>query len=182
VIGDYFSGAEKILEIGSGTGQHAVYFADKLPHLYWQTTDQQQYHEGINLWLDEYPKHNIGRPLILDVTQSDWGVESTNGVYSANTCHIMSWQMVQKMFAGVGQILLSDGYFCLYGPFNYHGNYSSDSNQSFDHWLRERDPESGLREFDELEALAASHGMYFIKRYDLPANNNILVWQKAQDV
>ena len=90
--------------------------------------------------------------------------------------------MVTKMIAGVAKILLKDGYFCLYGPFNYNGQYSSDSNQSFDQWLKDRDPESGLRDFDDLNSVAESHGMSFIKRYDLPANNNILVWQKTRDV
>jgi len=177
VIGQYFENSELILEIGSGTGQHAMYFAEKLQQLYWQTSDQAQYLKGINRHINEYRKFNLGRPLTIDVTQSKWELDHCDGVYSANTSHIMSWSMVEKMFSGVSHVLDKDGYFCLYGPFNFHNHFTSDSNESFDKMLRDRDPDSGIRNFEDLQALAESQGLNFIKRHDLPANNKILVWK-----
>ncbi|MFT5452038.1 MAG: cyclopropane fatty-acyl-phospholipid synthase-like methyltransferase [Enterobacterales bacterium] len=177
IIKDYFKQSKMILEIGSGTGQHAVYFAEKLAQLHWQTSDQKEYIEGINQWVNGYARYNLGRPFVLDVTQSIWPVKQCDGVYSANTSHIMSWGMVDKMFSGVANILTQEGYFCLYGPFNFDGQYTSSSNQAFDRMLRERNPESGLRDFEDLEKLADEKGLIFVARHQLPANNNILVWQ-----
>lgn len=182
VIGNYFNDSELVLEIGSGTAQHAVYFANELKNTYWQTSDQRQYMKGINLRINEYKKYNLGRPLAIDVTQSPWAIDRCEGVFSANTSHIMSWPMVEKMFQGVGRILLPKKSFCLYGPFNFDGQYTSSSNQAFDNMLRDRDPESGLRNFEELLALAELNGLSFTKRYDLPANNCILTWQKNASV
>ena len=178
VISQYFKNSKLILEIGSGTAQHAVYFAEKLKHLYWQTTDQEVYQEGINLRLDNYQNTNIGRPLVLNVMEDDWPIEQCDGVFSANTSHIMNQQMVNKMFLGVGKVLQANQYFCLYGPFNFNGQYTAKSNESFDQMLRARDPESGLRNFEDLQKIAESQGLFFFKQHDLPANNNILVWKK----
>jgi len=180
VISKHFENSELVLEIGTGTAQHALYFAKKLKQLYWQTSDQQQYLEGINLCLNEYRKYNLGRPLTIDVMQSNWQIEHCDGVFSANTSHIMNWQMVKNMFVGVGHILMPEKHFCLYGPFNFNGQYTSDSNEAFDKMLRDRDPNSGLRNFEDLQRLAESQGLSFHKQYDLPANNKILVWQQTK--
>lgn len=179
VIEPFLKGASMILEIGSGTAQHAVYFASKLNDTFWQTSDQLQYHNGIEQRLEHSQVENIGQPLVLDVTQPLWPVERCQGVFSANTCHIMSWPMVEKMFQGVGKILDADTYFCLYGPFNFGGHYSSPSNASFDGMLRNRDPKSGLRHFEDLQTLATKHHLRFVHKFELPANNCILVWQKC---
>lgn len=182
VIGQYFADAKLIFEIGSGTAQHAVFFAEKLSHLYWQTSDQQMYIEGINLRLNDYSNYNLGRPIVLDVMNDDWPIKNNyDGVFTANTCHIMNQQMVEKMFVGVGKMLSPNKYFCIYGPFNFNGQYTAESNQSFDQMLRLRDPGSGLRNFEDLEKLAESQGLRFFKRHDLPANNNILIWKKIED-
>ena len=181
VISKHFENSELILEIGTGTAQHALYFAEKLKQLYWQTSDQDEYLEGINLQLNEYRKYNLGRPFSLDVTQSKWEIEHCDGVFSANTSHIMTWGMVEKMFEGVGHILLPKKEFCLYGPFNFNGEYTADSNRNFDAMLHERNPKSGLRNFEDLQKLAESQGLSFVRKYDLPANNNILVWQQTKD-
>jgi len=177
VIKDYFNESKMVLEIGSGTGQHAVYFAEKLAQLYWQTSDQGEYVKGINEWINEYRHYNLGRPLILDVTQKIWPIRECEGVYSANTSHIMSWEMVENMFSGVGQILTPERYFCLYGPFNFNGHFTSSSNEAFDKMLRDRNPESGLRDFEALKELADEKGLIFVNSHQLPANNNLLVWQ-----
>jgi cyclopropane fatty-acyl-phospholipid synthase-like methyltransferase len=167
-----------VLEIGSGTGQHAVFFAANLPHLQWQPSDQDENHTGIRAWLEEAALDNVFDPLSLDVRQPYWPVERVDYIFSANTLHIMSWAAVQDMFTGLGQVLARDGLLVLYGPFNYDGAYTSDSNARFDQWLRERDPLSGIRDFTELDKLAGKAGLGFVQDYQMPANNRILVWQK----
>ncbi len=181
VIKSYFEAATNVLEIGSGTGQHAVYFAQHLPHLTWQTSDQRDYHDGINAWIDEYPGDNLKRPLELDVTKP-WPITQACGIFSANTSHIMSWPMVIEFFKGVGRTLESNGYFCLYGPFNFCGEFTSDSNRDFDAHLKQRDPAMGIRDYVDLEELARNAGLFFIEKHAMPANNFILVWQKSIDL
>lgn len=178
VLNQYLQNAKSVLEIGSGTGQHAVFFAEQFSHLSWMASDQAEYHEGINLWLEEYSQGNIEGPFLLDVNQSAWPIEATDAVFSANTVHIMSWPSVENMFAGVGRVLNKGGYFCLYGPFNYNGQFSSESNANFDAWLKQRDPASGVRDFEALQALASKAGLAFVHDHEMPANNRILAWQK----
>jgi cyclopropane fatty-acyl-phospholipid synthase-like methyltransferase len=178
VLKQYLQNAKSVLEIGSGTGQHAVFFAEQFSHLSWMASDQAEYHEGINLWLEEYSQGNIEGPFLLDVNQSAWPIEATDAVFSANTVHIMSWSSVENMFAGVGRVLNKGGYFCLYGPFNYNGQFSSESNANFDAWLKQRDPASGVRDFEALQELASKAGLAFVHDHEMPANNRILTWQK----
>lgn len=150
VLQRYCADASTVLEIGSGTGQHAVFFAEQFPHLTWLASDQLEYHTGIQQWLEESALTNIKGPLLLDVNQEDWPVDKTDFVFSANTVHIMGWPSVQNMFAGIGQVLKQGGLFCLYGPFNYNGEFSSESNARFDLWLKQRNPVSGVRDFEAL--------------------------------
>ncbi len=180
IIEDLFANCRRILEIGSGTGQHAVFFADKLRHLSWQTSDLQENHEGIKLWLNEAGLNNTLPPLMLDVTQADWPMVEADVVFSANAVHIMGWDAVKAMIAGVGKLLSEGGLLVLYGPFNYNNSYSSESNASFDVWLKQRNPESGIRNFEDLESLAAAAGMYLQDDYAMPANNRILCWVKQK--
>jgi cyclopropane fatty-acyl-phospholipid synthase-like methyltransferase len=165
-----------VLEIGSGTGQHAVYFGEHLPHLSWQTSDIDSCHPGINAWLEAAQLPNIFQPLSLDVSSNRWPNTGFDGVFSANTTHIMSWPEVIDMFNGIGSILKQGGVFCLYGPFNYDGHYTSESNERFDSWLKERDPLSGIRNFEDLDTLAQSNGMAFRHDHEMPVNNRLLVW------
>ena len=185
VLREVFSDARHILEIGSGTGQHAVYFAGHLPHLSWQTSDLEENHPSINTWLREAALENTLPPFTLDVTATPWREgtpESTyDGLFSANTAHIMSWPAVQNMFTGVGKLLQADARFCLYGPFNYNGNYTSDSNGRFDAWLKDRDPASGIRHFEALDELAAGNGMVLEADNEMPVNNRLLVWRKRPE-
>jgi cyclopropane fatty-acyl-phospholipid synthase-like methyltransferase len=172
-----FAHTKKVLEIGSGTGQHAVFFARALPHLTWQTSDVAEHHAGIMAWLEDDGPANALPPLELDVRQSSWLTTKFDGIFSANTVHIMSWPEVEHMFAGIGQVLIPDGCFCLYGPFNYQGQYSSPSNAKFDTWLKNRDPASGIRDVDELNSLAEKAGLSLVEDYEMPVNNRILVWR-----
>ncbi len=181
VIEPLFARCSNVLEIGSGTGQHAVFFARKMPHLTWHTSDQAPHHEGIQLWLDEAGLPNTRHPLLLNVGQPAWPSQQVDAVFSANTAHIMHWHEVEALFSGVAELLPENGLFALYGPFNYNGCFTSDSNASFDDWLRARDPESGIRDFEAFEALAHKGGMVLLNDYEMPANNRILCWIKIEN-
>ena len=178
VLQQAFSNSQKVLEIGSGTGQHAVHFAPRLSHLQWHTSDLPENHPGINAWIDDNPADNLHRPLVLDADMPQWPVEGVDGIYTANTCHIMSWSSVENMFARVGEVLLHGGVFCIYGPFNYGGNYTSDSNARFDIWLKEQAVHRAIRDFEAIEELAKTSGLSLLKDYEMPANNRLLVWGK----
>ena len=167
-----------VLEIGSGTGQHAVYFAQALPHLVWQPSDVAENLPGIELWLRDDPLPNLRQPLQLDVARSEWPAMQFDAVFSANTAHIMAWPEVQRMFEGVSAVLRSGGRFCLYGPFNYGGRYTAPSNEQFDAWLRTRNPNMGVRDVDDLSALAERVGMALEQDFAMPADNRTLVWTK----
>jgi cyclopropane fatty-acyl-phospholipid synthase-like methyltransferase len=172
------AGSSRLLEIGSGTGQHAVYFAPEFPDLLWQTSDVDALHPGIQAWLDDAVLKNVLPPLALDVRRDAWPADRYDAIFSANTVHIMAWPDVECLFAGVGEILECGGVFCLYGPFNYHGSYTSESNARFDGWLKARDPASGIRDFEALQTLAEKAGMELKEDYEMPANNRTLVWSK----
>jgi cyclopropane fatty-acyl-phospholipid synthase-like methyltransferase len=178
ILKDEFSQARTVLEIGSGTGQHAVYFSRHLPHLQWQTSDLGENHASIRAWLDEAGPENTLPPLLLDVCGDDWPATRYDAVFSANTTHIMSWSAVEHMFSGIGKQLRQGGRFCLYGPFNYGNRYTSLSNQRFDLWLKNRDAMSGLRNFEDLDQLAGNQGMSLCADHEMPVNNRLLVWEK----
>ena len=180
IIEVLFAGSKAVLEIGSGTGQHAVYFAEKLPHLTWHSSDLQENHAGIELWLSEAGLANTPLPLTLDVTQAHWPKLKVDAVFSANAIHIMGWDSVKAMIAGVGKLLPDNGLLVLYGPFNYNNTYTSDSNARFDIWLKQSNPESGIRNFEDVELLANAAGMYIQHDYAMPANNRLLCWVKQR--
>jgi cyclopropane fatty-acyl-phospholipid synthase-like methyltransferase len=179
VLKHYLPDAQRVLEIGSGTGQHAVFFSKEFPNLHWHASDREENHPGILAWLQEAKLENLYGPKLLDVNQADWPNQEYDAVFSANTAHIMNWHSVKNMFRGVGQILKPGGVFCLYGPFNYNGHYTSDSNARFDVWLKERDLESAIRDFEALCGLADENGMTLLADHEMPANNRILVWTKS---
>jgi hypothetical protein len=165
-----FKDRKRVLEIGSGTGQHAAYFAPELPHLVWQASDVAESLPGIREWVSN------PLPIELDVDK-EWPQLDVDAVFSANTCHIMSWPQVERMFAGIGTIR-SLKTFCLYGPFNYGGKHTSESNARFDAMLRARDPASGLRDFESINALAETAGLTLQEDNAMPANNRLLVWTR----
>ncbi len=179
VLREVFADRSRVLEIGSGTGQHAVYFAAELPHLVWQTADVPQHHPGIRLWIADAVLPNVLPPIALDVNQSGWHDGRYDAVFSANTLHIMSWPEVEAFFAGVGAVLTPGGLLVVYGPFNYHGAFTSDSNARFDAWLKARDPASGVRDFEAVDALARVQGLVLQRDIAMPANNRSLVWKKS---
>jgi Protein of unknown function (DUF938) len=179
VLQQWFAAPGLVLEIGAGTGQHAVYFAQRLPHLSWLPTDRLEHLADIAAWFDEAGLPNLQRPLVLDVNAAVWPIDEALYAYSANTAHIMSWLEVERMFAGVGSVLQPQGVFCLYGPFNRDGRYTSDSNEAFDHMLRSRDARMGLRNDREIFDLAQRCQLELICDHAMPANNRTLVFTKA---
>jgi SAM-dependent methyltransferase len=167
----------KVLEIGSGTGQHAVHFAAHLPHLIWQPSDVAENLPGIELWRAEATRSNLLPALALDVNQPQWPDTGADAVFSANTLHIMSWSEVRLLFAGVGRVLSPGGVLAVYGPFNYGGRHTSESNARFDRMLRSQDPGSGIRDFEAVDALAAEQQLALQRDVPMPANNRTLVWR-----
>jgi cyclopropane fatty-acyl-phospholipid synthase-like methyltransferase len=176
-----FAKQKKVVEIGSGTGQHAVYFAKNLPFLTWQTGDLSINHQGINQWIDDFPTPNIIRPIEIDLTFVQALSENVGAIYSANTLHIISWPLVQKFFNMVELNLSTNGVLCIYGPFNYQGNYTSESNASFDLWLKERDKQSGIRDFEAICLLAKKAGLLLKEDIEMPANNRMLIFNKTSN-
>tara|TARA_B110000902_G_scaffold69728_2_gene82628 strand:+ start:4352 stop:4948 length:597 start_codon:yes stop_codon:yes gene_type:complete len=177
ILQKHVADVDFVLEVGSGTGQHAVHFARHLSHLTWQPTDRPEYIDGINLWRNSEPMDNLLSPLQLDVNQP-WPIDSVPAVFSANTLHIMSWLEVEKFFRGVKEVLKSGGVLCVYGPFNYQEQYTSDSNRQFDQQLKARNPLSGIRDFEAINRLAISAGLTLMTDYPMPSNNRCLVWTK----
>ena len=180
VLREVFADRSHVLEIGSGTGQHAVYFAPELPHLTWQTADVPQHHAGIRLWLAEAALPNVLLPLELDANRTEWHSGRYDAVFSANTLHIMSWPEVERLFAGIGAVLESGGVLAIYGPFNINGAFTSESNARFDAWLKARDPASGVRDFEAVDALARAQGLVLQQDVAMPANNRTLVWRRMR--
>ncbi|HDZ37513.1 MAG TPA: DUF938 domain-containing protein [Marinobacter sp.] len=173
-----FSGFGTVLEIGSGTGQHAVHFARNLPQLTWQPSDHPRNYQLCESWLAEARLPNINKPLALDVSLNDWSLSPVDGVFSANTAHIMSWPEVKAMFRGVAVHLQQRGVFCLYGPFKYSGHFTSASNQQFDASLRQQNSTMGIRDMDELKKANRETGLVLASDFEMPANNRLLVWRK----
>jgi len=178
VLREVFADRTYVLEIGSGTGQHAVYFGAELPHLRWQTADLPLHHPGIRLWLDEAALPNVLPPIALDVNQKSWHGGRFDAVFSANTLHIMSWIEVERFFAGIGEVLETGGVLAVYGPFNYNGTFTSESNARFDVWLKSRNPASGVRDFEAVDALARARGLMLQQDIAMPANNRTLIWRR----
>ncbi|HUH90409.1 MAG TPA: DUF938 domain-containing protein [Lysobacter sp.] len=212
VLRTHFADRRHVLEIGSGTGQHAVHFAAAMPWLVWQCSDRAEHLPGIRQWLAEAALPNTPEPLVLDVATDPWplpllplppagegwgegtrsaargtamreGVATFDAVFSANTLHIMGWPEVEAFFAGIDRALPPGepaapptATLVVYGPFNYAGRYTSDSNRAFDGWLQARDPRSAIRDFEAVDALARAIGLRLVEDVAMPANNRCLVW------
>jgi SAM-dependent methyltransferase len=168
----------RLLEIGAGTGQHAVFFAPRFPGLQWVTSDRPEVIEGLRLRVEREGPADMPRPLVLDVETGPWPDGLFQAAYSANTAHIMPWRCVEAMFTGVGRCLADGGCFCLYGPFNKAGAFTAPSNEAFHRSLREQDPAMGLRDLAEIEALALRAGLVAEQRLATPANNFLLVFRR----
>ncbi|MDX9861543.1 MAG: DUF938 domain-containing protein [Rhodospirillales bacterium] len=178
ILVDAFRHAHHILEIGSGTGQHAVHFGRALPHLIWQPSDLAPNLDGLRARLESEAPANVRPPVALDVGLLPWPVAAVDGVFSANAVHIMGWPRVEDLFFGVGDVLESGGTLCLYGPFKYKGAFTTASNAEFDAWLKRQDPDSGIRDSEAIDALAAAQGLRLVADLPMPANNRLLIWRR----
>lgn len=177
-----FRDVSRVLEIGSGTGQHAIAFAAALDHLHWQTSDLDENHAGIQDWIDFAQLDNVASPLSMDVRVASVEANICDAAFSSNTAHIMGIDAVEKMFALVGRALRAGGVFCLYGPFRQEGEFNTQSNAAFDANLRQRDPVMGIRDIEMLDEFAVSGGMQRRRIYAVPSNNNVAVWIKGDAV
>ena len=179
ILTNAFAGSRAVLEIGSGTGQHAVHFAAHLPHLSWQPSDRGEYLPGLRerIALERAP--NLLPAIELDVQKHPWKTEPVDAVFTANTLHIMGWEEVEDFFRGVGTALSGPGVLCIYGPFRYRGEYTSPSNAQFDQYLQARDPRSGIRDFEDVNILASRQGLLLLEDHTMPANNQLMVWHKS---
>ncbi len=178
IIQTVFQASTTVWEIGSGTGQHACYFAHNLSHLTWQATDKEENRTGLNCWIEEAGLINLLESLKLNVTDEIWPCQKIEALFTANSLHIMHWHEVESLFTGLAKYLSEKAVVCFYGPFNYKGQYTSPSNEQFDQWLKARDPESGIRDFEAIEILANSAELSFNKDHAMPANNRLLVFHK----
>lgn len=176
-IQSYLFDGAKILEIGSGTGQHAVYFANHNPQIVWQPSDRAEYLRGIEAWISEAVHPNIQSVIELDVLKL-WPFESYDLLFSANSFHIMGNEAVKICIEKAGSCLIKNGYFIVYGPFNYNRQYTSSSNQRFDGWLKANDPDSGIKDIEWVCDIALQTGLHLIDDIEMPANNRILIWQQ----
>ena len=166
-----------ILEIGSGTGQHAVFFSQHLPWLQWQTADLAQSFDSINAWRDEAGSVNCLAPLELDLRESSWLSYRADNIFTANTLHIVSAELVARLINGAAAILDDGGYLFVYGPFSYNGRFTSNSNARFNEWLQQRDPDSAIRDFETVNGLAQKAGLRLVEDNAMPANNRLLVFR-----
>ena len=180
VLGQHFADRRRVLEVGSGTGQHAVHFAAAMPRLQWQASDRAGYLPGIRAWLQHAGLPNTPEPLELDVAAGPWPAQRFDAAFTANTLHIMGWPEVQALFAGLDQVLADEATLVAYGPFNYGNAFTSDSNRDFDASLRARDPRMGLRDFEAVDALARVAGLALADDIAMPANNRCLVWRRGR--
>lgn len=177
-LSETFNAPGKVLEVGTGTGQHAVHFATTMPHLQWQPTDHPDAVDSCRARLEQAGLPNILPVIELDVGAAPWPVATFTWAFSANTAHIMAWTEVEQMFRGIGERLPEGGAFCLYGPFNNQGRYTSESNRQFDQYLKARAPHMGIRDLEDLRALAESVGLTLAENHAMPANNQLLVFRR----
>jgi cyclopropane fatty-acyl-phospholipid synthase-like methyltransferase len=179
IVEPIFADCSEVLEIGSGTGQHAIYFAEKMPHLLWRCSDCAPYLAGINQWIEDSHISNVITPTTLDVSTSQWPTNPVDAVFTANSFHIMHDQDVINLMNGAGKLLNAGGHLVIYGPFNYNGEFTSASNKSFEQWLKSRDSLSGIKNFEDVESLANQNGFKLCRDYDMPANNRIVHFIKS---
>ncbi|HET6552577.1 MAG TPA: DUF938 domain-containing protein [Dyella sp.] len=179
VLRTCFADRRRVLEIGSGTGQHAVHFAAAMPWLTWQCSDRAEGLPGIRMWLDEAALPNTPAPVELDVA-GRWPSHDFDAVFSANTLHIMSWDEVELLFDHLASVTTEDAVLAIYGPFNYQGRYTSESNAAFDDWLQARGKHMRIRDAEAVDALAEVAGFDLIDDIAMPANNRTRIWQRTR--
>ena len=179
VLQRYLTQPGSVLEVGSGTGQHAAFLSGMLPHVHWQPSDVADNLPGIHAWRNEAKHPNLASAITLDVTQTVALPNAHDHLFSANTLHIMSWPSVESFFRLLPELVNPSGYVFFYGPFKYNGAFTSPSNANFDLWLKERGEHQGIRDFEAIAELAEQAGLQLVEDVRMPANNQILIWQNS---
>ena len=179
VLRDHLGGCRRVLEVGSGTGQHAVHFAAALPHLTWQASDVAANLPGIQAWLDEARLPNAPAAMPFDVDADAPPAGPFDAVFTANTLHIMAWPQVQRLLAALPRVMAPGAPLLVYGPFNHGGRFDSASNAAFDASLRATDARRGIRDLEAVDALARAAGLRLLEDRAMPANNRCVVWRLA---
>ena len=182
VLREELADVNSVLEIGSGTGQHARYFAEQLPSLTWQPSDLPENLPGIEAWRADYNGDNLPPPVALDCRAERWPLPLPEAVFTANSLHIMAWPAVESLFRYLANHGPAPSRLLIYGPFNYRGTYTSDSNARFDQWLAAQNPESAIRHFESVDKLAQNAGYTLKADHPMPANNRLVVWHKPANV
>ncbi|MFV8818870.1 DUF938 domain-containing protein [Haliea sp. E17] len=177
VLSRVFADRNAVLEVASGTGQHATWFAGHLPHLSWQPTELPEHLPVLMPRCEHYAGTNLRPPLVLDVSQRPWPITVPTAIFSANSLHIMPFSSVEDFFAELGDSAPEGTLLAIYGPFNYNGAYTSESNSRFDQWLAQQSPYSAIRDFEAVNALAESAGFTLQEDNAMPANNRLVVWR-----
>ncbi len=172
------TGGRQVLEIGSGTGQHAVFFAQHLPAITWQTSDIKKNHSGIQMWLDEADLDNVLAPIEYQIGKSQWPAVEIDLVFSANTLHIMAFDLVKILIKDMGQNLKKGNRVMFYGPFKYQGEFTSESNAEFELWLKDIDPLRGIRDFEVIDQLMNQQGFILLNDINMPANNQLIIFER----
>lgn len=175
-----FAAGSRVLEIGSLTAQHVCFFAEQMPQVHWLPSDLPDNLPTVLAGLADCALPNVSAPLALDVSRLPWPLAQVDGVFSANTLHIMPYSHVERLFRGVGQVLRPGGRLCIYGPFKYGGEFTSPSNARFEQWLKERNPDSGVRDFEQVDDWARAQGLRLLADCPMPANNQLLLWERSQ--
>ena len=178
VLQEWLPPHARVLEIGTGSGQHALHMAAEMKSITWQPTECSEGLPDLARNLSDYGFPNILKPLILDLSSERWPNVDTNCVYSANVMHIVKENLGENLIRGVGKKLAEGGLLILYGPYKYGGDFTTQSNAEFDAWLKERDPNSGIRDFEWVADLANQHGLSLQADLSMPANNQMLIFQR----
>ena len=180
ILERHLKDGDQVLELAGGTGQHSVHFAANLPNLHWQSSDIPSNVDNLNLRLADAKLANLPAAITIDVNHPVWSSDRPTAIFSANSLHIMSADSVENFFKGIGEALQADGTLIVYGPFKYAGEFTSESNEDFDRWLKDRDPASGVRDFERVSKLATKANLTLIEDNVMPANNQLLVWKKSK--
>ncbi|MBL4573791.1 MAG: DUF938 domain-containing protein [Gammaproteobacteria bacterium] len=180
ILERHLKNGDQVLELAGGTGQHAVHFAANLPYLHWQSSDIPSNVDSLNLRIVAAKLTNLPAAITIDVNHSPWISTKPTAIFSANSLHIMSADSVENFFNGINEVLQADGIAVVYGPFKYAGEFTTESNEDFDHWLKNRDPVSGIRDFEWVSELATKANLTLIEDNAMPANNQLLVWKKSK--
>lgn len=175
-IREVLSDRQRLLEIGGGTGQHAVFFAEHLPHLVWQSSDVPGNVDSLNIRIANAQLPNLPQSIAVDVTDTQWNCQQFDAVFTANSFHIMSAAAVESFFEILPSHLESRAVLVVYGPFRYGGSFTTQSNERFDAWLKARDPLSGVRDFEWINGLAKAAGLELVDDLAMPAHNQLLIW------